>query len=100
MLVPKKWVKKHDKDVTNKMMDLIKVELDEYFKKTHIEKYRLEYYSFKNYKYLVNSLDSVIIIPIKPVFDEDYGGEYDDDVAKIGKKYGIDLQFTSDIYGK
>ena len=36
----------------------------------------------------------------EPYFDEDYGGEYDDKLDELGKKYDVWVKMESGIYGK
>jgi len=40
------------------------------------------------------------ITPTEPYFDEDYGGEYDDKLDELGKKYDVWVKMESGIYGK
>lgn len=43
---------------------------------------------------------AIEIIPTEPCFDEDYGGEYDDELDKLGEKYDVWVKMESGIYGK
>lgn len=43
---------------------------------------------------------AIEIIPTEPCFDEDYGGEYDDELNKLGEKYDVWVKMESGIYGK
>lgn len=76
----------------NKNADKAKIEIEEYFKKTFIKEITIE--TFPNTQRIeITSLD--------PEFDENYDGEFDDDMDKIAAKYGkMNIYFESDNYGK
>lgn len=71
----------------------INLRLEEYFKKTYIKKFRT---------YLDNEWGDYVleIKSLNPIFDEDYSGNFDRDLEKISKEFGIQISFESDNYGK
>ena len=88
---------REQEDAARAKFEAIKVELDAYFKGTYIKKYRLGEIRVTDY----HELPQITIIPVKPDFDEDYGDDkMDRDITAIGLKHGVDLGWTSDIYGK
>lgn len=91
VIVPSDWISDHETKIIKDKEKLIELELIEYFKKTYIKKFYLGSDWGDN---------QITIYPTKPRFDEDYSGEFDDDVEEIGKKYDVDLQFDDGIYGK
>jgi hypothetical protein len=74
-------------------VDLIKVDLDEFFKTTDIKKY-----SVKTSNWLGNK--GVFIFPTEPYYDEDYCGEYDEALKEISNKHNVKVKMDSIIYSK
>lgn len=94
VLVPKSWVDDYEKSILKEKKKLIKVELKALFEGTYIKKFDIEidrWWGDESF-FTIHSR--------KPVFDEDYGGEFDRDIEKIGKKHGVHLGFSLDSYGK
>ena len=71
-------------------------ELSNYFLEHKIEGIKLEDFSLENRNF------SNVIIPKKPCIEECLcGGDYEEDLEKIGEKYGIkNLGFIYWCYGK
>ena len=69
-------------------------------------KKELGYFFLNNGKLVINEFELrkeysyYQIIPTKPYFDESYGGELDDDIEKLSKKYNIDAAIISWCYPK
>ena len=74
-------------------VDLIKVDLDNFFKDTDIKKY-----SVVTRDWLGNK--GVYITPLEPMFDEDYCGEHDGVLEEISTKYNVVVKMDSSIYSK
>lgn len=75
----------------NERVEMLKKDLNEYFKDTEIKEY--EIYSIKG--------NNVRLVPINPEFDENYDNdEMDNHIAKIGKKYNLLVAWTSGIRPK
>jgi hypothetical protein len=82
------------KDIESKIPDIKKV-LDKYFEKTYIKEFSIgldkKWYD-DSYTLNITSYD--------PIFDEDYGGEFDKDMEKLSKEFGIEIRFESGNYSK
>ena len=76
-----------------KLIEILNHDLHNYFESLNIP---IEYYFHWDIEY--DGDDKYVIYP--EGFDEDYGGEMDKDIEKIGLKYGVRLHFTSGIYSK
>ena len=74
-------------------VDLVKADLDEYFKSTEIKSYRVLTSDWMGNK-------GVFIYPIEPEYDEDYSGEYDEALKEISGRYNIIVKMDSGIYCK
>lgn len=83
----------HKKILFQEKVEEVKKDLDEYFKNTEVKKYfiRLD-------DWIGN--EGVFIFPEEPYYDEDYGGQFDKDLDKIGEKHGIKVKMHSGIYAK
>lgn len=84
----------HNQDILFKeKVDLVKADLDEFFKGTEIKSYQIQTKDWIGNK-------GVFIFPTEPYYDEEYSGEYDEDLKKISEKHGIKVKMDSSIYAK
>jgi len=74
-------------------VDLIKKDLEEYFKTTEIKKFNIQTRDWMNNK-------GVYIFPTELYYDETYCGEYDEALKEISSKYNIKVKMDSGIYCK
>jgi hypothetical protein len=74
-------------------VDLVKADLDEYFKSTEIKGYRVLTKDWMGNK-------GVFIYPTEPAYDEDYCGDYDEALKEISATYNINVKMDSSIYCK
>lgn len=84
------------KRIRDENLKLLKVELSEYFANNLIDG-RIRLVEFKMSRRYFNDYD---IIPVKPTLDENYEGGNDDDIKKIGEKYGIECGIVYWCYHK
>lgn len=84
---------KEQKEILKSKLPALKKDLDAFFKNTYIKEY---YFGDSD----EDDFTRIVIFPTEPEFDEDYNGALDDDLSKVGLKHGLDVVFTSDIYGK
>lgn len=73
--------------------DLVKVDLDEFFKTTEIKQYSILRKNWIGHR-------GIYIFPEVPFYDETYCGEYDEGLKKISEKHGILVKMDSSIYCK
>lgn len=80
----------------------IGVDLEEYFKQNEVCGCKIEKFGLKDTTWFgPKTYKRLDIIPIEPYFDENYWDDKADaDIEAIGQKYGIQLGWVSDVYGK
>ena len=83
----------HKEIIFQEKVQEVKKDLDEYFKNTEVKKYFIKLENWIGGK-------GVIIFPEEPYYDEDYGGQFDKALDKIGEKHGVKVKMDSGIYSK
>lgn len=68
-------------------------DLDVLFNGTEIKSYRI-----RTKDWLGNKC--IEIIPFDPEFDEDYVGDFDEEIKKLAQKHGCRVKMASEIYPK
>lgn len=83
---------REQRELVRDLIPSIRKRLEKYFENTFIEKFRVE----QDWE----EENSVNITSEEPTFDEDYGGEFDEDMEALSKEFGITIRFESGNYGK
>lgn len=74
-------------------VETVKKRLSSFFDTVDIKKF-----SIKREDWMGNK--GIFVIPIEPFYDEDYCGEFDEELANMSKEFGILIKMDSSIYSK
>lgn len=92
---------KQEHDKAEKVLSLMKLDLDEYFKHNVVGGFQIEEVNYEFGKLRSSHGYYVEISPIEPYFEGEYLDEKADaEINAIGKKHGFDLGWASWVYPK